>query len=78
MIAVSAFFYLDNLISISHKCIVVLKRFTGNRVLIYYGGGSVIRSGLLDRVKDSLVGEGIFFMELDFIAAQELLTSINK
>ena len=31
-----------------------VKRFGGNKVLIHYGGGSVVRSGLLDRVKKSL------------------------
>ena len=41
-----------------------VKRFGGNRVLLHYGGGSVIRSGLLDRVKKSLDGEGISYVEL--------------
>ncbi|MBQ1272529.1 MAG: iron-containing alcohol dehydrogenase, partial [Clostridia bacterium] len=33
-------------------------------VLIHYGGGSVIRSGLLDRVKESLKNESVDFVEL--------------
>lgn len=41
-----------------------VKRFGGNKVLIHYGGGSVIRSGLLDRVKKSLELENIEFVEL--------------
>ncbi len=41
-----------------------VKRFGGSKVLIHYGGGSVIRSGLLDRVRDSLMKEGIRFVEL--------------
>jgi hypothetical protein len=41
-----------------------VKRFGGTKVLIHYGGGSVIKSGLLDRVKNSLTGEGIEYMEL--------------
>lgn len=41
-----------------------VKRFGGTKVLIHYGGGSVIRSGLLDRVKASLIDEGISFVEL--------------
>ena len=41
-----------------------VKRFGGSKVLIHYGGGSVIRSGLLDRVKASLAAEGISFVEL--------------
>lgn len=41
-----------------------VKRFGGTRVLIHYGGGSVVRSGLLDRVKASLEKEGLFWAEL--------------
>ena len=41
-----------------------VKRFGGSRALIHYGGGSVVRSGLLDRVKASLEREGISFIEL--------------
>lgn len=41
-----------------------VKRFGGTKVLIHYGGGSVLRSGLLDRVKASLSSEGITFVEL--------------
>ena len=41
-----------------------VKRFGGSRVLIHYGGGSVIKSGLLDKVKASLASENIYFTEL--------------
>ena len=37
----------------------LVRRFGGTKVLIHYGGGSVVRSGLLDRVKASLNKEGI-------------------
>ncbi len=42
----------------------LVKKYGGTRVLIHYGGGSVIRSGLLDRVKASLDAEGIWYTEL--------------
>lgn len=42
----------------------LVKRFGGSKVMIHYGGGSVVRSGLLDRVKDSLKAEGIEYIEL--------------
>ncbi|MBR5177760.1 MAG: iron-containing alcohol dehydrogenase [Lachnospiraceae bacterium] len=42
----------------------MVKRFGGSKVLIHYGGGSVVRSGLLDRVRASLKAEGISFIEL--------------
>ncbi len=42
----------------------LVKRFGGSKVLVHFGGGSVIRSGLLDRVKESLKKAGISFVEL--------------
>ena len=41
-----------------------VKRFGGSRVLIHYGGGSVVKSGLLDRVKASLDKESIPYVLL--------------
>lgn len=41
-----------------------IKRFGGTKALIHYGSGSVVRSGLLQRVKDSLQKENIEFVEL--------------
>lgn len=41
-----------------------VKRFGGSKVLIHYGSGSVVKSGLLDRVKKSLAESGIAFTEL--------------
>lgn len=41
-----------------------VRRFGGSKVLIHYGGGSVVRSGLLDRVKASLQAEKIEYVEL--------------
>lgn len=41
-----------------------VKRFGGSKVLIHYGGGSVLKSGLLERVKKSLEENGIAFVEL--------------
>lgn len=41
-----------------------LKKYGAKKVLIHYGSGSVIKSGLLDRVKKSLSDSGIEFTEL--------------
>ncbi|MBP3655892.1 MAG: iron-containing alcohol dehydrogenase, partial [Clostridia bacterium] len=41
-----------------------VRRFGGTKALIHYGGGSVVRSGLLDRVKASLEKEGVAYVEL--------------
>ncbi|MBR4084899.1 MAG: iron-containing alcohol dehydrogenase [Lachnospiraceae bacterium] len=45
-------------------CGKYVKKYGGSKVLIHYGSGSVIRSGLLDRVKRSLEAEGIPYVEL--------------
>lgn len=42
----------------------MVKKYGGTKVLIHYGGGSVKKSGLLDRVKDSLKEAGVGFVEL--------------
>ena len=41
-----------------------VKKFGVSRVLLHYCGGSVVRSGLLDRVKKSLEKEGLTYVEL--------------
>lgn len=41
-----------------------IKQYGGSNVLIHYGGGSVIRSGLLERVKSSLSESGLKSFEL--------------
>ena len=42
----------------------LIKEFGGTKVLIHYGGGSVVRSGLLSRVTDSLDAAGIPYVTL--------------
>jgi alcohol dehydrogenase YqhD (iron-dependent ADH family) len=42
----------------------LVKRFGGTKVLIHYGGGSVVKSGLLDRIKKSLQDSDLSFIEL--------------
>ena len=42
----------------------LIRRFGGTKVLIQYGGGSVVRSGLLKRVTDSLDAAGIPYVAL--------------
>ena len=51
----------------------LIKEFGGTKVLVHYGGGSVVRSGLLKRVTDTLDAAGInyeTFMRY-FSAAQQ-------
>ena len=42
----------------------LIKEFGGKKVLIHYGGGSVIRSGLMKKVTDSLDAAGIPYVML--------------
>ena len=41
-----------------------VRKFGGTKVMLHYGGGSVIRSGLMDRVRNSLKDAEIDFCEL--------------
>ena len=41
------------------KAAELIREFGGKKVLIHYGGGSVVRSGLLKRVTDTLDEAGI-------------------
>lgn len=50
----------------------LVKRYGGHKVLIHYGGGSVKRSGLLDRVKASLEASGLEYVELGGVKASPL------
>ncbi len=46
------------------KAAELIREFGGRKVLIHYGGGSVIRSGLLKRVTDTLDQAGIAYVTL--------------
>ena len=46
-----------------HKTGTQVKKRGGSRVLIVYGSGSVIKSGLLERIKASLEKEGLTYVE---------------
>ena len=46
------------------KVAELIKEFGGTKILIHYGGGSVVRSGLLKRVTDTLDAAGISYLTL--------------
>ena len=48
------------------------------KVLIHYGGGSVVRSGLLDRVKRTLDAEGIPYVELGGVVPNPRLSLVYE
>ena len=47
-----------------NECGKYVKKYGGTKVLIHYGGGSAVKSGLLDRVKASLDAENIPYVLL--------------
>ena len=56
----------------------LVKAQNAKKVLIHYGGGSVIRSGLLDRVKASLDNAGISYVELGGVVPNPRLSLVYK
>ena len=42
----------------------LVRRFGGRKALLHFGGGSAVGSGLLDRIKASLAGAGVEYVEL--------------
>lgn len=56
----------------------LVKEAGGTKVLIHYGGGSVKRSGLLDRIKKSLDAAQIPYAELDGVVPNPRLSLVYK
>lgn len=55
-----------------------VKKYGASYVLIVYGGGSIIRSGLLDKVKESLRNENIAFAELGGVVPNPHLDKVYE
>ncbi|WP_303821024.1 iron-containing alcohol dehydrogenase [Ruminococcus flavefaciens] len=56
----------------------MVKKYGGTKVLIHYGSGSAVKSGLLDRVKASLDENGIAYTELGGVQPNPRDTLIYK
>ena len=54
-----------------------IKKYGGSRVMIVYGGGSVVRSGLLDRVEEMLKKEGLPFTALGGVRPNPRLSLVR-
>lgn len=54
------------------------KAYGANRVMIVYGGGSAVRSGLLDKVKGALAAEGIEMCELSGVQPNPIDTKVRE
>lgn len=55
-----------------------VKKHGGSKVLLHFGGGSAVKSGLLDRVKKSLEAEGIAYTELGGVQPNPRDTLVYK
>ncbi len=53
-------------------------KYGGKKVLLHYGGGSIIRSGLLNTIKDRLQECGISFIELGGVKANPRLPMVRE
>ncbi|MBR6102232.1 MAG: iron-containing alcohol dehydrogenase [Ruminococcus sp.] len=60
------------------ECGEYVRKYGGSRVLIHYGGGSAVRSGLLDRVKSSLKAQDIYYTELGGVQPNPRDTLVYK
>lgn len=54
------------------------KEFGAKKVLIHYGGGSAVRSGLIDKIKTSLTEKNISFVELGGVKPNPRLSLIYE
>ena len=56
----------------------LVKECGGSRVLVHYGGGSAVRSGLLARILTSLDQEGIFHTELGGVVPNPRISKVRE
>ena len=56
----------------------MIRKHGGNRVLLVYGGGSVKKSGLYDRVINTLKDEGLYFMEMSGVQPNPRRSLVEK
>ncbi|MBP1631550.1 MAG: iron-containing alcohol dehydrogenase [Bacteroidetes bacterium] len=56
----------------------LLKKYSAEKVLLLYGGGSVIKSGLMSRVEESLKNEGVSYITLGGVQPNPLDTKVYE
>lgn len=56
----------------------LVRKYGGSKVLLHYGGGSVIRSGVLDTVKQSLTESSVAFVELGGVLPNPRLSLVYE
>ena len=63
---------------VEEKAGELVKKFGGTKVLLHYGGGSVKRSGLLDRVAASLRAAGVDYVELGGVVPNPRVSKVRE
>ncbi|MBR5384854.1 MAG: iron-containing alcohol dehydrogenase [Bacteroidales bacterium] len=56
----------------------LIRKYGGNKVLIHYGGGSAVKSGLVDEIKRYLSESGIEYVELGGVVPNPLLSKVQE
>jgi len=56
----------------------LVRRFSGTKALLHYGGSSAVKSGLLGRVKESLAQAGVPFVELGGVRPNPRSTLVEE
>ena len=56
----------------------LVKEYNASKVLIHYGGGSAVKSGLIDKVKKCLDDENVAYVELGGVRANPELSLVRK
>ena len=56
----------------------LVKKYGGTSVLLHYGGKSAVKSGLIDRVKKALAGEGVRYCELGGVVPNPHLSKVRE
>ena len=63
----------------SERCLPdLVRKYGGTKVLVHYGGGSVVRSGLLQQVKSQLDRAGIAWVELGGVVPNPRLSLVYE
>ena len=61
-----------------NECGEYVRKYGGSKVLIHYGGGSAVKSGLIDIVKKSLENAGVEYCELGGVKPNPRDTLVYK
>jgi len=56
----------------------LIRKYGGNKVLIHYGGGSAVQSGLIDEIKQYLAEGGIDYVGLGGVVPNPLLSKVRE